>query len=327
MGHTSPGMTRQQLERHQVWVYLGAIVAGLATGTLAPALAGHTEILLWPVLGVLLYATFTQVPLTHLPDAFRDMRFVGAVLAGNFVFVPLLVAALLPLVSDEPAVRLGVLLVLLVPCTDWFITFTHLGGGDTRRALAVTPVNLLAQFGLLPILLWLFMGRTFVEILAVDRVARVFISLIVLPLVAAHLTERAVERRSSRQAIVARLGWLPVPLLGIVVFLVAASQVQVVADSLPVLGRVAAVFAIYLVAAAAIGVATARAVRLPTQPARTLVFSLGTRNSFVVLPFALALPRTWDIAVVVIVLQSLVELWGMVAYLWFVPRFLLATGR
>jgi arsenite transporter len=320
-------MTRQQLERHQVWVYLGAIVAGLATGTLAPALAGHTEILLWPVLGVLLYATFTQVPLTHLPDAFRDMRFVGAVLAGNFFFVPLLVAALLPLVSDEPAVRLGVLLVLLVPCTDWFITFTHLGGGDTRRALAVTPVNLLAQFGLLPILLWLFMGRTFVEILAVDRVARVFISLIVLPLVAAHLTERAVERRSSRQAIVARLGWLPVPLLGIVVFLVAASQVQVVADSLPVLGRVAAVFAIYLVAAAAIGVATARAVRLPTQPARTLVFSLGTRNSFVVLPFALALPRTWDIAVVVIVLQSLVELWGMVAYLWFVPRFLLATGR
>jgi hypothetical protein len=48
-------------------------------------------------------------------------------------------------------------------------TFTHLGGGDTRRALAVTPINLLVQFGLLPVLLRIFMGRTFAEILAVDR--------------------------------------------------------------------------------------------------------------------------------------------------------------
>jgi arsenite transporter len=71
----------------------------------------------------------------------------------------------------------------------------------------------------------------------------------------------------------------------------------------------------------------ARAVRLQTGPARTLVFSLGTRNSFVVLPFALALPGSWDIAVVVIVLQSVIELWGMVAYLWVVPRWLLRAER
>ncbi|HXH24694.1 MAG TPA: alpha/beta fold hydrolase [Vicinamibacterales bacterium] len=71
------------------------------------------------------------------------------------------------------------------------------------------------------------------------------------------------------------------------------------------------------------GVVLARAVRLQTCAARTLVFSLGTRNSFVVLPFALALPGSWDIAVVVIVPQSLVELWGMVACLCVVPRLLL----
>jgi hypothetical protein len=52
----------------------------------------------------------------------------------------------------------------------------------------------------------------------------------------------------------------------------------------------------------------------------------GTRNSFVVLPFALALPEAWEAAIVVIVLQSLVELWGMVAYLWAVPRILPRDG-
>jgi arsenite transporter len=320
-------MTRHQLERHQVWIYLSAITGGLVLGAFAPALAASFEVLLWPVLGVLLYATFTQVPLTHLPEAFRDLRFIGAVLAANFLFVPLLVAGLLALVPDDPAVRLGVLLVLLVPCTDWFIAFTHLGGGDTRRALAVTPVNLLAQLALLPLLLWLFLGRTFIEMLAVERLAYVFVSLILVPLAAAFLTERAVERSSSPARVVDRLGWLPVPLLGVVVFLIAASQVHVVAASLHALGRVAAVFVLYLVGAATIGVAVARAVDLPYRSARTVVFSVGTRNSFVVLPFALALPGSWDAAIVVIVLQSLVELWGMVAYLWVVPRILPAGER
>jgi ACR3 family arsenite efflux pump ArsB len=40
----------------------------------------------------------------------------------------------------------------------------------------------------------------------------------------------------------------------------------------------------------------------------------------VVLPIALALPPSWEAAVVVIVFQSLVELFGMIAYLWWVPR-------
>ncbi len=59
--------------------------------------------------------------------------------------------------------------------------------------------------------------------------------------------------------------------------------------------------------------------RMPSQ-GRVLVFSLGTRNSFVVLPLAIALPSSFDLAVVAIVFQSLVELFGMVAYLWWVPK-------
>lgn len=49
---------------------------------------------------------------------------------------------------------------------------------------------------------------------------------------------------------------------------------------------------------------------------------MGTRNSFVVLPLALLLPAGWEVAAVVIVVQSLVELFGMVAYVWVIPRHL-----
>lgn len=41
------------------------------------------------------------------------------------------------------------------------------------------------------------------------------------------------------------------------------------------------------------------------------------------LPLALSLPETWRAAVVVIVFQPLVGLFGMVAYLRWVPRYLI----
>ncbi len=45
-----------------------------------------------------------------------------------------------------------------------------------------------------------------------------------------------------------------------------------------------------------------------------------------VLPLPSLCPKMWATAVVVIVLQSIVELFGMVAHLWLVPR-LLARSR
>lgn len=315
-------MTRLDLERHQVWIYLAAILAGVGLGLLLPEVAGHLESALWPLLGILIFVTFTQVPLIHLPEAFRDRRVMGAMLAGNFLIVPLIVAGLLVFLPENDAVRLGVLLVLLVPCTDWYITFTHLAGGDTGRAIAATPVNLIVQMALLPVYLWLFMGSAFLEIFAVDPIVSVFLTLIVVPLIAAWVLERWAEARPGRDAVIERLARFPVALLALVVFLIAASQVQTVTASLPVLPQVAGVFVGFLLLALFAGLGLARAFRLTPRSGRVLVFSLGTRNSFVMLPLALALPQEWRLAIVVIVFQSLVELLGMLVYLKSVPRLL-----
>lgn len=69
------------------------------------------------------------------------------------------------------------------------------------------------QLCLLPVYLWLFMGHAFLELLAADRIARVFVSLIVLRLLAAWATERWAERSRGGDKVVKNIGWLPVPLL------------------------------------------------------------------------------------------------------------------
>jgi ACR3 family arsenite efflux pump ArsB len=316
-------MDHLTLERHQVWIYLAAITLGLGLGVITPGAAPLLDTLLWPTLALLLFTTFVQVPLWHLPAAFRDHRFIAAVLTGNFILVPLLVAALSHWLPDDPALRLGVFLVLLVPCTDWFITFTRLGGGDTLRAITVTPINLLAQLLLLPIYLWLFLGDDIDLGLQAGDLLPAFFGLILLPLVAAALTQRWIEGKPERSALQNRLAWWPVPLLALVVGMIAAAQVRVVRDALPVLAQVFWVYLGFLFGAALLGWALTRLFGLPVAAGRTLAFSLGTRNSFVVLPLAVALPAGWETTVVVIVFQSLVELFGMVFYLWWIPKKLL----
>ena len=104
--------SRLTLERQQVWLSVAGILAGLALGTQVPSVGPLFDTLLWPILGTLFYTTFVQVPLLHLRDAFRDARFVVALLLGNFVLIPLLAWGLVLLLPDDSALRLGVLLVL-----------------------------------------------------------------------------------------------------------------------------------------------------------------------------------------------------------------------
>jgi arsenite transporter len=315
-------LKRQVLEKYQILVYLAAIACGLTVGIFMPGRTGALEAVLWPVLALLLYSTFTQVPLVHLRQVISDTRFVKSAVIGNFMLVPVLVWILLQFLPSNPAIRLGVLLVLLVPCTDWFITFTHLGGGDTKHAIAFSPISLLLQIVLLPFYLWLFIGETFAVTVARREMVAAFVGLIVLPLLGAFVTEKWLERAARRVKLLDFLAWLPVPLLGLVVFIIAATQVNLVTASLGILGHLLLAFVGYLVVAALLARVLAQIFGLPTLQGRGLAFSLGTRNSFVVLPLALALPPSYDLAVVAIVFQSLVELLGMVVYLWWVPTIL-----
>jgi arsenite transporter len=310
---------RLTLERRQVWIYLATIAGGLAIGSAWPDSGPALEMLLWPALMLLLYASFLQVPLLRLRAAFSDHRFTAAALVGNFVLLPALVWVLVQWLPPDPALRLGVLLVLLVPCTDWFIPFARLGGGSSSRAIAVTPVNLLLQLLMLPLYLWLMNGSGVSMALGLADIWPALVVLFV-PLTAAGVSEWRLGPRPAGVRLRETAAWWPVPLLAVVVFLVAGAHAGAVRDAADVLLQVVPLYVLFLLLAALIAKGLASLLALPAEQGRTLAFSLGSRNSFVVLPLALSLPAGWEIAAIVIVLQSLVELFGMLFYLWWLPN-------
>lgn len=311
---------RLALEKYQAVIYLAFMVLGVLLGSTHPAYIKPLESMLLFVIALLLYSTFCQVPLAHLPRAFLNYRLLLGSLVGNFVFVPLFVALIL-MPIDSMVVKVGIALVLLVPCTDWFITFSYLGKADTKHAIALLPILLFLQLILLPFYMFILFPQL-VEI-ELDRAKfiKVFFGLIIVPLFLAYITQRLADFSSTGAKLFNFTGLLPVPLISLIVFIIFGSQVETLFHLGEFLPFLTFIFSLYLVFALFLSKAIASAIKLSKEDGRVLAFNFGTRNSFLVLPIALLLEGFQE-AVFVIVYQSLVELLGMLLFVHIVPRWL-----
>ncbi|WP_374216296.1 bile acid:sodium symporter [Frankia sp. R82] len=322
------------LERWQVRVYLVAIGVGVVVGLVLPGAGPGFGPAVSPLLAALLFVTFRQVPAVELARSWRDGRFVAAVLVVNFLVVPAVVAALLPLLPDERALRLGVLLVLLCPCVDWVVVFGGLGGARRAQLLAVTPVLLVVQLVLLPGYLGAFLGSALGDVVRVGPFLWAFALLLVVPLALAWTVQAVLVRRPRGRfaGVVAATDVAMVPVLAATLVAVIASQVPRVRGGggdggLGEVARVVPAYVLFAVVMVGAGVAVARLFRLDAPAGRGVVFSGTARNSLVVLPLALALPDDLAVAAVAVVTQTLVEILAMVVCVRVVPRLLPDPGR
>jgi ACR3 family arsenite efflux pump ArsB len=68
----------ERLERTQINLYAIAVCAGAALGLLLPDLSAQLEIAITPLLAVLIYAMFAQLPFLRWRDVIADRRFVAS---------------------------------------------------------------------------------------------------------------------------------------------------------------------------------------------------------------------------------------------------------
>ncbi|MGC4932176.1 arsenic resistance protein [Gordonia sp. DT30] len=313
------------MERHQVVCYLSAILVGALLGFGVPSAGTVLSNVITPALAALLYVTFLQVPARSLVSALRDVRFLGAVLVVNFAVVPLVVAAMYAFMPDDQALRFGMLLVLLCPCVDYVIVFTGLAGGDNVRLLASTPVLLIVQMAVLPLLLTAFLGADLAAVIDAGPFLEAVVALIAIPLAAAWGTQWWSGRHRSGQQFSAGVSNAMVPLMMIVLAVVVASEISAIGDAVSQVLRAIGFYVVFLVVMAPAGVVIGRLFGLSVSSVRATAFSGATRNSLVVLPLALALPPGFEVAAVAVVAQTLVEVIGMVTYVRLIP--LLAPAR
>ena len=312
-------MNRDQLEQHQIAIYFVVVIVAAVGGLLAPQAAQGLGGLVTPAIAVLMYAMFLQIPFLQLRQGLANRRFIAALLVANFVLIPLLVWALTLGLHDQPAILIGALLVLLTPCIDYVVVFTHLGKGDARLTLAATPLLLLLQLALLPLYLTVIPSEAAVTI-TLGPFVEAFVLLIAVPLLLAVLTCAGARRSPGIARWNQGWAWMPVPAMATVLLVVIGSQIAFVAREIEQLLPVIPVYLGFMLLAPVVGALTARAFRLPAATARSVTFSSATRNSLVVLPLALALPDDMRmLAAAAIITQTLIELVCELIYIRVIP--------
>jgi len=317
-------MTRDTLEQNQIPVYFVTVLLAAALGLLAPSTAPGLGALVTPAIAVLMYAMFLQIPFLDLRQGLSNQRFMAALLLANFILIPLLVWALV----EHPAILVGALLVLLTPCIDYVVVFTHIGKGDSRLMLAATPILLLLQLVLLPVYLGLMLGAQSGVVVSVGPFIEAFMCLIVAPMILAVLTTSLSRRSTVISAWNDAWAWLPVPAMALVLLVVIGSQITSVVRDIELLAPVIPVYVGFLLLAPLVGMLVSRLFTLPAMTARAVTFSASTRNSLVVLPLALALPEgIRGLAAAAVITQTLVELVGELIYIRLIPALVKSADR
>lgn len=109
----------------------------------------------------MLFGLFLNIPIKDLLKSFSNLKFFSANLVINFVWTPVFAYILgYFLLENEISLWIGFVMLMVTPCTDWYIIFTGIAKGNIPLSASVLPLNLILQVILLPIYLLLFFGKS-----------------------------------------------------------------------------------------------------------------------------------------------------------------------
>ncbi len=307
-----------------LWWFGGAVL-GTILGVGVSGFTGLAEAALTPCLIALLFLTFLDIPFDAGLRAVRDLPLLAVTAAVNFLIVPLVVAGLIAVFDIADPLLPAVLIVLLCPCIDYVIAFTRAAGGAADQLLMLTPMLMIAQLLLLPVLLWAITGgRTSID-LPIRPLGEALLLFIVIPLIAAVLVRTLARRQPRVDRVVESAAKLMDPVMALTLLVITASVIPVIAGSAGHLGTAALVFAVFAVVMAVAGWILTRATKMAADQSRAVILSGVTRNSLVMLPLVRAITgeRSGPAAVVT---QTLMELIVLLILVRILPRLVPATA-
>ncbi|WP_121741142.1 arsenic resistance protein [Natronorubrum halophilum] len=298
------------LERFQTLFVMAGIGIGLAASQIdgVPAIA---ERLILPFLVVMLFAAFAGIPLANLRRAFGNRRVVGSSLAVNFLWNPLLAVGLgAVFLADQPALWVGLLMLLVTPCTDWYLIFTDLANGDVSLATSLLPYNLVFQLLLLPVYLYVF-ADALVDLRLRFLLESVLLVLVV-PLVLAGIARRALTGLKGREWLTDRflpkLGPVQIAFLALAVAAMFASQGDLVLERPDVLALLAVPVLAFYVINFSLGLAIGRLLEFSYGEVACFNCTILSRNSPTALAIAVVAFPDEPLIALALVIGPLLEL-------------------
>ncbi|KKB35015.1 arsenic resistance protein [Bacillus thermotolerans] len=264
-----------------------AVMIGIGIGQ-AEFIRTGAESFIVPLLVAMLYMTFLQIPMEDIKKAFKNIKFTYTSVVINFVWTPVL-AWLLAMVflGDHPALYIGFIMLMVTPCTDWYLIFTAAAKGNVALSTAILPLNLVLQVMLLPIYLLIFGGTT--GVIELSFLAESIFLVLLIPLVLAFLTNMFLRNNQQlRDKLISTLSVLPIIFLALAIVAMFASQGQLLLDHLDVMWQMILPILLFFTINFFVSQKIGQLMRFPSSDITSLSLTTLARNS----PIALAIAMT-----------------------------------
>lgn len=290
-------------------IILSALI-GLLLGYVT-SLGSFSVHLIEPALMVLLYFVFLSVDGRKLKQTFTNVKFTLTAVTVNFIWTPVF-AYVLGMIFFRTSLdlRMGLLMLLVTPCTDWYLVFTALADGNVELGASILPLNLLLQIVLLPVYIFIFFKDS-VSVSAKNIIFSILFVLLV-PFILSYLTKCVAKISDSLGS---KVEWIKeqgdnAQLLFLclaVIFMFASESKEVFDHPVLLLRMLAPMILFFVVNFLLVRVIGARE-HLPAEDMTALNFTTLARNSPLSLAIAVAAFPDRPLISLALVIGPLIEL-------------------
>lgn len=296
-----------KINKYQTFVILLAVITGLAIGRFA-GVAAYAGAFVVPLLVLMLFGLFLSMDVGDVRKSMLNVRFSLANLVINFVWTPLFAYVLSSLfLPDSPALWIGFVMLMVTPCTDWYLVFTGIARGNVPLSAAILPANLVLQVVLLPVYLLLFFGET--GQVAFGPLAGSILFVLVLPFVVAYLVKKyRVMYTGPASNIFRFLESSQVLFLALAVLAMFASEGQNIVDNPRVIYQLLVPILVFFAVTFVLGLVVGNVLKFNRADQVSLVMTTMARNSPIALAIAVSAFPSEPLIALSLVIGPLIEL-------------------
>ncbi|MBU3105890.1 arsenic resistance protein [Clostridium gasigenes] len=144
-----------------------------------------------PALIIMLFLLFIQIPISDIGKSIKNIKFTAITVVINFIWTPILVFLLgRVFLSNDSDLLIGFVMLMVTPCTDWYLIFIARAKGNRALGASLLPLNFILQIILLPLYI-LIIGGTSVKLDVVNLLTSTIVSLLI-PLVLASIYRKII---------------------------------------------------------------------------------------------------------------------------------------
>lgn len=293
------------IEKLEPIIIFSAVIIGLLFSNI-DIIAQNASHLINLFLCLMLFGLFLEVDMNELKNSFKNVKFTSTSLIINFLWTPLFGYFLGSLfLKGNVDVLIGFFMLILTPCTDWYLVFTKMAKGDLTLSLSILPINLVLQIILLPIYVMIFFssGNT----MDYSQLAYSLLIVIVIPFVAAQIVKFILNANLKEKA-TNLFTSLQIWFLSLAVFCIFASQGELLFDNLNSVLTIFIPLILFFIANVIIDLLLSEKINFTYSEYASLTMTTLARNSPLALAIAINSFPGHELVSIALVIGPLIEL-------------------